>query len=128
MERNDQKMQNNKNCCNLTDVNKSQTEYSKTNAQELEWIDCHIPSSWKEAAVSWRMSIQDFSRIGMEILYEREDDPSYNYETLIPIFNPYARLDPHTEEYLKKNFKSEEEYQNAIKQLEKQHPKFTVAR
>jgi hypothetical protein len=50
-----------------------------------------------------------------------------SYEDLVPIFNPIANIDTITKEILLRSFSTIEEYEQAIIELEKKHPKFTIA-
>jgi len=98
--------------------------------QELENFR-NIPSSWHDAAQSWRMTIEQYIEEADKIIDNAFDGSAMaekSYEDLVPIFNPYAKLDNKTEAMLKRSFSTEEEYRRALVELEKKHPKFTVAR
>lgn len=99
--------------------------------QELE--SCrNIPLSWRDAAQSWRMTIEQYMKEADKMVDHVFDGGSamaeISYEDLVPIFNPYAKLDNKAEAMLKSSFSTEEEYRRALVELEKKHPKFTVAR
>lgn len=91
----------------------------------------NIPQSWCEAARSWRMTIDQYLEEADKILDNTSEGSATTerkYEDLMPVFNPYANLDPQIVTMLKGSFGSEEEYQRNLDELEKNHPKFTIAR
>ncbi len=86
----------------------------------------NVPQSWHDAAKSWRMTIEEFKKEA-DVLVGGFDD-EICVDELVPLFNPYAALDSKAQKILRDAFPNEEEYQKGILELEKQSPKFSVAR
>jgi hypothetical protein len=90
----------------------------------------NIPLSWRDSARSWKMTIEQYIKEADKIIDSSLDGSGMNeksYEDLVPIFNPIANIDTITKEILIRSFSTIEEYEQAIIELEKKHPKFTFA-
>jgi hypothetical protein len=90
-----------------------------------------VPLSWRQAAQSWRMTIDQYIEEADKIIDNTFDGSATierSYEDLVPIFNPYINLNARAEAMLKRSFSTEEDYKKALVELEKKHPKFTVAK
>jgi hypothetical protein len=89
------------------------------------------PLSWYQAAQSWKMSIEQYMEEADKILDKASDEGAAiekHFEDLVPIFNPYANLDPQVEEIMKQSYPTKKAYDDHLIEQAEKYPKFTFAR
>ncbi len=94
-------------------------------------VAANVPQSWRDAAASWGMNIEDYKREAERVLKGHAGGDLYSKKTgsdLVPLFNPYAKLDPRVEEELRKLFPAVGAYEEFIRTQTQNSPKFTIAR
>ena len=97
-------------------------------SQEEGELERRVPLSWQQAAASWRMTLEAYKAEADRILDKTAEGSASvgkDYAALIPVFNPYATLDPQVVIELKKSFPTEADYDLFIRTQEDTHPKFT---
>ncbi len=91
----------------------------------------NVPQSWQDAAASWGMDIEDYKREAERVLNERTRSdlhPKRTVSDLVPLFNPYANLNPIAEAELRRLLPAPGAYEEYIRAHMQISPKFTIPR